>query len=115
VRKSKRNVDAPSSNKDKEKSQDNYGRNPTPRRLANGVNNTKVNKYHQRIPWQKDIKSTSRKSSSSRYLSIFLGYFYSYINFGHMAKDCRAYHKDKYNGPRQSLISNFARRSHDYS
>ena len=31
-----------------------------------------------------------------------------------MAKDCRAYHKEKYNGPRQSPRSNFARRSHDF-
>ena len=31
-----------------------------------------------------------------------------------MKKDCRAYHKDQYNGPRQSPRSNFARRSHDF-
>jgi len=31
-----------------------------------------------------------------------------------MEKDCRAYHKDKYNGPHQSPRYNFAR-SHDYS
>ena len=99
VRKLERNVDAPSSSKGKEKSQDNYGRNPTPRRLADSVNNTKGNEYHQRIPSQKDFRITPRKSSSPRYQSIFLGYFYSCTNFGHMAKDCRAYHKDKYYGP----------------
>ena len=35
-------------------------------------------------------------------------------NLGTWTKDCRAYHKDKYNGPRQSPRSNFARRSHDF-
>lgn len=115
VRKPERNVDAPSSSKGKEKTQDNYGRNPTPRRLADGVKNTKGNEYHQRISRQKEFKSTSRKSSSLRYQIIFLGYSYSCTNFWHMAKDCRAYHKDKYNGPCQSPRSNFARRSHDYS
>ena len=115
VRKPKRNVDSPSSNKGKEKSQDNYGRNPTPRRLANGVKNTKGNEYHQKFQRQKDFRITSRKSSSPRYQSIFLGYCYSCTNFGHMAKDCRAYHKDMYNGPCQSPRNNFARRSYDFS
>ena len=32
-----------------------------------------------------------------------------------MAKDCSAYHKEKYNGPRQFPRRNFARRSHDLS
>ena len=48
------------------------------------------------------------------YQSIFVGYFYSCTNFGHKEKYCRAYHKDNYNGPRQSPRSNFARRSHDF-
>jgi len=66
VRNLERNVDAPSSNKGKEKNQDNNGRNSTPRRLADGVKNTKGNEYHQRIPRQKYFRSTSRKSSSPR-------------------------------------------------
>ena len=115
VKKAERNGDAPSSNKGKEKNQGNIRRNPTPRRLADGVKNTKGNEYHQRIPRQKDFRSTSRKSSSPRYQSIFLGYCYSCTNFGHMAKNCRAYHKATYHGPRQSPKSNFVRRSHDYS
>ena len=32
-----------------------------------------------------------------------------------MEKDCREYHKDKYNGPRQFPRRKFARRSHDLS
>jgi len=91
VRKTERNIDAPSSSKSKEKSQDNYGRNPTPRRYADGVKDARGNGYYQRIPRQKDFRSKSRKSSSPRYQSIFLGYSYSCTNFGHMAKDCRAY------------------------
>ena len=31
-----------------------------------------------------------------------------------MPEYCRAYHKDKYNGPRQPPRSNFARRSHEF-
>ena len=31
-----------------------------------------------------------------------------------MSKDCRAYDKDKYNGPRQYPRRNFARISHDF-
>ena len=50
------NVDAPSSSKGKEKNQDNDGRNSTPRRLADGVKNTKGNEYHQRIPRKKDSR-----------------------------------------------------------
>ena len=46
VRNPERNVDAPNSSKGKEKSQDNNGRNPTPRRLADDVKNTKGNEYH---------------------------------------------------------------------
>jgi len=115
VRKPRRNVDAPSSEKCKEKSQDNYGRNPTPTKLADGVKNTEGNGYHQRIPRQKNFKSTSRKYSSATYQSIFLGYLYSCKNFVHMEIYCGAYHNDKYNGPRQYPRSNFARRSHDLS
>ena len=66
-------------------------------------------------PKAKDSKSTSRNSSSPRYQSIFLGYCYSCSNFGHMEKDCRAYHKDKYDGPCHSSRNNFSERSHDYS
>ena len=114
MRKSDRNNDAPSSSKGKEKSQGNNGRNPAPRKLADNVKNTKGNEYFQGILRQKDLRSTTRKSPSSRYQSLFLVYYYSCTNFGHMAKDCRAYHKDKYNGPRQSPRSNFARRSHEF-
>ena len=114
VRKPGRNVDAPSSSEGKEKRQDNYGRNPPPRRNAYGVKDARSDGYHQRIPRQKEFRSTSRILSSPRYQSIFLGYCYFCTNFGHMAKDCRAYNKDKYNGPRQSPRSNFARRSHEF-
>lgn len=82
VRNPGRNLDAPSSSKGKEKN----GRNPTPRRLVDGVKNIKGNEYHQRIPRQKEFRSTSNKSSSSKYQNIFLGYCYSCANFGHMAK-----------------------------
>jgi len=67
VRNPGRNVDAPSSNKGKEKSQDNYGRNLSPRRNADGVKDARRNGYHQRIPRQKDFRSTSMKPSSPRY------------------------------------------------
>ena len=110
VRKPGRN-DTPSSSKGK--SQDDIRRNPTPRRVTNDVKNTKGNEYHQIIPRKKYFRSTSRKSSSPRYQSIFLGYCYPCTNFGHMEKDCRPYHKDIYNGPRQSPRSNFAR-SYDF-
>jgi len=110
-----RNVDALSSNKDNEMSQDDIGGNPTPRRLADGVKNVRSNGYHQRIPRQNNLRSTSKQSPSSRYQSIFFGYCYSCTNFGHMAKDCGEYHKDKYNGPHQPPRSNFTRRSHDSS
>ena len=73
VRKPGRNVDAPS----KGKSQVGIGRNHTPRRNANGVKYVRSNGYHQRIPTQKDFKSTSRKPFYPRYQSIFLGYCYS--------------------------------------
>lgn len=109
-----RNFDALSSNKGKEKNQDNIIRNPTLRRLADGVKNTKGNEYHKRIPRKKYFNSTSRKYSSPMYQSIFLGNFYSCSNFGHMEKDCREYHKDIY-GPCQSPRINFTRRSHDSS
>jgi len=93
VRKPKRNIDAPSSSKGK--SQVDIRRNPTPRRNADGAKDARSNGYHQSISRQKDFKSTSRKSPSPRYQSIFLGYCYACTNFRHMAKDCRAY-----NGPR---------------
>ena len=64
VRKPGRNVDAPSSSKGKEKGQDNYGRNLPTRRNAYVVKDARRNGYHQRIPRQKDFKSTSRKPSS---------------------------------------------------
>lgn len=64
------------------------------------------------IPRHNDFRSTSRQSPSSKYQSIFFGYCYSCTNFGHMAKDCRAYHKDKYNSPHQLPRSNFARINH---
>ena len=53
MRKPGRNVDAPSSNKGKEKSQNNYGRNPPPRRNSDGVKDARSNGYHERIPRQK--------------------------------------------------------------
>ena len=105
--------DTPSSKKWKR--QDDIRRKPTPRRLTDDVNNTKGNEYHQIIPRKKDFISTSRNSSSPRYQSIYLGYCYSCTNFGHMEKYYRAYHKDKYNYPRQYSKIDFARRSHDYS
>ena len=74
-----------------------------------------LTEYYQIIPRQKDFRSTSRKYSSLRYQIIFLGHCYYCTNFGHMENYCREYHKDKYNGPRQSSRRNFARRSHDYS
>ena len=36
----------------------------------------------------------SRRSSTPRYLSIFLGNCFSCNNFGHKAKDCKAYEGD---------------------
>ena len=45
-----KNIDFPSSSKDKEKSQDGIGRNPTPRRYIDGVKNARGNKFYQRIP-----------------------------------------------------------------
>jgi len=74
VRKPGRNVDAPNSNKGKEKSQDNYGRNPPPRRNVDGFKDARSSGYHQRVPRQKDFRIASRKPSSLRYQSIFLGY-----------------------------------------
>lgn len=115
VKKHGRNIDAPSSSKSKEKSQDDIGRYPTPRRSVDGVKYARVNRYHQRIPGQIDFKSKSRKSPSPKYQIIFFGYCYSFTNFRHMENDCRAYHKDKYNGPHQSPRSNFARRIHSSS
>jgi len=112
VEKLVRNIDAPSSNKRKEKSQDDIGRNPTPRRYVDDVKDARGNKFDQRISRHNDFRSTSRQSPSSKYQSIFFGYFYSCTNFGYMAKACKAYHKDKYNGPLQSPRSNFERRSH---
>ena len=109
MRKPERNVGAPS----KGKSQVDIGRNSTVRRNVDSVKDARSNGYHQRIPRQKDFRSTSRKPYSPRYQSIFLCYFYSYTKFGHMAKDCRAYHKDKYNVPHQSPRRNFAR-SHEF-
>ena len=97
VRKLERDVDDRNSNKGR--SQDDIRINPTPRRYANGVKNARGNKFDQRILRHNDFGSTSKQSPSSRYQSIFFGYFYSCTNFGHMAKDCRAYHKDKCNGP----------------
>jgi len=64
VRKPERNVDAPSSSKGK--SQVDIGRNPTPRRNADGVKDARTNGYHQRISRQNDFRSTSRKPSSPR-------------------------------------------------
>ena len=104
VEKLGRNIDNPSSNKSKEKSQDDIRRNPTPRRYADGVKNARGNNFDQRIPRHNDFRSTSRQSPSSRYQSILFGYCYSCTNFGHMAKDCRAYHKDKYNESKFSRI-----------
>ena len=46
VRKPGRNVDAPN----KDKSQVDIGRNPTPRRNENGVKDARSNGYNQRIP-----------------------------------------------------------------
>ena len=60
VRKPRINVAAPS----KGKGQVDIGRNPTPRRNADGVNDARINGHHQKIPSQKDFRSTSRKPSS---------------------------------------------------
>jgi len=99
VRKPELNVDSPSSSKGKEKSQDNYRRNLTLRRLVDVVKNTKDNEYHQRISRQKDFRSTLRKPPSPRYQSLFLDYCYVCTNFAHMEKYFRAYHKDRCYGP----------------
>ena len=61
VEKLGRNIDAPSSSKGKEKSQDDIGRNPTPRRYADGVKNARGNNFDQRILRQNDLRSTSRQ------------------------------------------------------
>ena len=73
VRKPRRNVDALSSSKGKEKSQGNNGRNIAPRILADDVNNKKGDEYYQGIPRQKGFRSKSRKPPSPRYQSLFQG------------------------------------------
>lgn len=93
----------------KGKSQVDIGISPTPRRSGDGVKDERSNGYHQRIPRKKGFRSTSRKHYSTMYQIIFLGYCYSCTNFGHMAKDCRSYHNDTFNGPCQSSRRNFAR------
>jgi len=107
VKKPKRNCDAPSSSKGKEKNQGYNRINPIPRRnLApsrkptpkgnvDDVKEARGNGYHQRISRQKGFRSTSRKPPSPRYQSSFFGYCYSCSNFGHMAKDCKASHRDR--------------------
>jgi len=125
VKKLERNSDAPSSSKGKEKNQGNNGRNPTPRRNVDNVKDARSNGYHQRISRQKYFRSTSRKSPSPRYQSLFLCYCYSCTKFGHMAKYCKAYHKyrcygpqsyhqDRYYGPQQYPRNNFAGRNHEF-
>ena len=81
VRKPERNVDAPSFSKGKDKSQGVNEGSHVPRRNANVVRDARRNNYHQIISRQKGFKSTSRKSPSPRYQSLFIGYFYSCTNF----------------------------------
>ena len=120
VKKPERNGDAPSSSKCKEKNQGYNRRNPSPRRNyaprrnVDDVKYPRGNGYHQRISRQKGFRSTSRKPPSPRYQSSFFGYCYSCSNFGHMAKDCRAFHGDRCCGPRQPPRNNF-RRNHEMS
>ena len=125
VKKPERNGDAPNSSKGKEKNQGNNGRNPTSRINVDNVKDARRNGYHQRNSRQKDFSSTSTKSPSPRYQSLFLGHCYSCTNFGHMAKDCKTYHKDicygpqpyhkdRYYGPQQSPRNNFARINHEF-
>jgi len=136
VKKSERNGDAPSSSKGKEKNQGYNRRNPiprrnpaprrkpAPRRNVDDDKDARGNGYHQRISRQKGFRSTSRKPPSPRYQSSFFGYCYSCSNFGHMAKDCKAYHKDRSYGPqpshrdrcyslRQPPRNNFTGRNHE--
>ena len=113
VKKPERDGDAPSSSKGKEKNEGCNRRNPAPRRLIDDVKSTKGDDYYQGILRQKGFKNPSRKYPSPKYQSLFLAYCYSSTNFGHMAKDCRAYHKYKYNSPCQSPRSKFAR-SHEF-
>lgn len=102
----------PSSSKWKEKSQYEIGRKPTPIIYEYRVKNERGNKFYQRIPKKKKIRTTSRKFPSSMHQSIFFHYFYSCTNFGYMEKDCREYLKEKYNYPHQSNRINFARTNH---
>jgi len=64
-----------------------HWKKPTPRIYAEGVKDA-----------SNDLRSTWRQYKSSSYQSIFFSYYYYCTNFGHMGKDCRAYHKNKYNG-----------------
>jgi len=120
VKKAERNGDAPSSSKGKEKDQGYNRRNPTssrkptPRRNVVDVKEARGNGYYQRISRQKGFRSTSRKPPSPRYQSSFFGYCYACSNFGHMAKDCRAFHRDRCCSLRQSRRNNFARRNHEF-
>ena len=120
VKKPERNGDAPSSSKGKEKNEGCHRRNPAPsrkpaprRNVADGKK-ARGNGDHQRISRQQGFRSTSRKPPSPRYQSSFFGYCYSCSNFGHMAKDCRAFHGDRCCGPRQSPRNNFTRRNHEF-
>ncbi len=110
VKKPERNGDAPSSSKGKEKNEGCHRRNPPPRRNVADGKDARGNGDHQRISRQQGFRSTSRKPPSPRYQSSFFGYCYSCSNFGHMAKDCRAFHGDRCCGPRQSPRNNFTRR-----
>lgn len=51
----------------------------------------------------------SRKSISSKYPNIFLGYCYSCIIFGHKSSDCKAYDKGYYQGHCQNHRSKSCR------
>ena len=120
VKKPERNGDAPSSNKGKEKDHGYNRRNPTPsrkpapRRNVADVKEARGDGYHQRISRQQGFRSTSRKPPSPRYQSSFFGYCYSCSNFGHMAKDCREFHRDRCYGPRQPPRNNFTRINHEF-
>ena len=63
----------------KEKSQDDIGRNPTPRRYADGVKKARGNKFDRKIPRLNDFGSTSRQYPSSKYQSTFF-FFYILVN-----------------------------------
>ncbi|MCY6524821.1 hypothetical protein, partial [Actinobacillus pleuropneumoniae] len=73
LKKPKRNGDASSSSKGKEKNQGYNRRNlapsrkPAPKRNVDDVKEARGNGYHQRISRQKGFRSTSRKPPSPRY------------------------------------------------